>query len=190
MSTSSSCTRADSHSNLSRLHLNRQHQPDSSHTPTSPTLCPWFKDNEYNLGNKVLRLQLPIHTSSQNLILSPHPNFHPISLWNHPSPSPSLHTLSKSLHHHDWSLIGICTSEPYFESSSSFHLPFSSEMYLHLHIARRAALNFRIFLLSILAHNFPAYPRDRLLLLPPTPEKPPLDSGDTLANRCRCFIHR
>ena len=102
-----SSSNMDSHSNLSRLHLRLHRQTDSSHTPTSPTFCPWFIDKEYNLGNTVLRLRLPTHPSSQNLALFPAPIFQCNASWNHPTPPPSQHTLDKSLHHQDWNLLCI-----------------------------------------------------------------------------------
>jgi len=108
MCITSSASSKDSHSNLARLHLKHYRQTESSHSPTSSTLWPWFKDKENNLGNIVLRLEFPTHTSSQNFTLSPRPNFHPISLRNHPSPPPSLQNLSKSLHHQDCSFTGVC----------------------------------------------------------------------------------
>ena len=46
---SSSCY-ATSHSNLLCLQFNLYFHPDSSHTPTSPTLSTWSKDIENILG--------------------------------------------------------------------------------------------------------------------------------------------
>ena len=69
----------DSHSNMAHLHLKLHHHFDSSHTTTSPTFSPWFRDKEYKLRNTVLRFRLPTHTSSQNLTLSLAPIFQPIA---------------------------------------------------------------------------------------------------------------
>jgi len=74
-----------SHSNLLHLQLSLHCQSDFFHTPTSPTSKPWSKSIDYSLGYTNLRLLLWTQLSSQNLTLSPTPNFHPITFWNHPT---------------------------------------------------------------------------------------------------------
>jgi len=126
-----------------------------------------------------LRLAFPTHTFSQNLTLSPLPNFQPTSSWNHSSPPPSLHTFTRSLYHHDWNLSGVLVTScfrPYFESRHSFYLPFSSEIQRHLHLAKSSILNFRMSLMpsppsSLGLHKFFQLTHDIVLFSFPQPHR-------------------